>query len=172
MRWKRSLSVQEERAKIQVLRGTFQDLHEAPWPMRGSSSLTGHGLFIPHAMSLPWGCRVLNKFIKILSFEWVGEKVASLIVYIQLSQVRSSLYIYLSLTSCWNSWLWFSSLNRFLQILKEPRKYLTHIHFILLDSDWDIYVPDIKLISFSSCIFEEHMMGKGREIGPINAELW
>lgn len=122
MRWKRSLSVQEERAKIQVLRGTFQVLHEAPWPMRGSSSLTGHGLFIPHAMSLPWGCRVLNKFIKILSFEWVGEKVASLIVYIQLSQVRSSLYIYLSLTSCWNSWLWFSPLESFLTDLKRTKE--------------------------------------------------
>lgn len=46
-----------------------------PGPTQGSMTyaglqrLTGHGLFIPHGMSLPWGCSVLNKFIKILSFE-------------------------------------------------------------------------------------------------------
>lgn len=107
---------------------------EAQGPLWGSSSFLLHGLFILHAMSLPWGFNVLNKLIRVLSFERLGEKVTSFIVCIQLSKAHSSLSIYLSPNILLKELALVFLLNHSfsLYILTETRKYLAHIHFCSL----------------------------------------
>lgn len=124
-RCRRDTQMTYVRSDIRDVGEMFKDLREA------SAAYSFMDYSSPHARSLPPGFAALSKLIRVLSFEWVGEKVTSFIVYIQLSKAQSSLSIYLSPTSCWKSCLWLFPLNNSLSlhILTETRKYLAHIHF-------------------------------------------